>query len=140
MSEQNKRVERRLIEEVWNNGNFAVVDELVASDYIGYGPTSEDEVRGPQEYKAFYRALREGFPDLQVTVEDQIAEADRVVTRWTARGTHQGEFEGFPPTGNRGAVTGITIDRVAGGKVVECWTSADEVGLMRLVGALPQPA
>ena len=144
MSEQNKFLERRLIEEVWSRGNFAVVDELVAGDYLGHsstqGPESaKDETHGREGYRQFYAGLRHAFPDLQVTVEDQIAEGDRVVTRWTARGTHQGEFQGIPPSGKHGAITGITIDRIADGKVVECWTNADDLGMMRLLGVIPAP-
>jgi steroid delta-isomerase-like uncharacterized protein len=139
MSERNKSVERRLIEQVWNRGNFAVVDELIASDYIGHSSTPDGETEGRQGYKQFYAALRHAFPDLQVTVEDQIAEGDRVVTRWTARGTHTGSFQDIPPTGKQGDITGITIDRIANGKVVECWTNADDLGMLQLLGALPAP-
>jgi steroid delta-isomerase-like uncharacterized protein len=137
MSEENKRIDRRLIEEVWNRGNFSIVDEVVASDYLGHSSTPADETHGREGYKRFYATLREAFPDFRVTVEDQIAEGDKVVTRWTARGTHQGEFQGMSPTGKHGAITGITIDRIANGKVVECWTNADDLGMMRLLGVVP---
>src|SRR5690606_32442724 len=115
MTAQNKMVERLLIQEVWNRGNFSVVDEMIASDYIGHSSTPAGETHGPAGYKQLYTSLREAFPDLQVTVEDQIAEGDKVVTGWTARGTHQGAFQGIPPTGKQGAITGITIDRIANG-------------------------
>jgi steroid delta-isomerase-like uncharacterized protein len=138
MSETNKRVERRLMEEVWNQGHFAVVDELVAADYIGHSSVPADETHGREGYRDFYVALRQAFPDLHVTIDDQIAEGDRVVTRWTARGTHNGEFRGIPPTGNAAAITGITIDRVVDGKVVECWTNADDLGMMRVLGVVPE--
>lgn len=139
MSEQNKNVERRLIEEVWNRGNFALVDELVAGDYVGHSSTPADETRGRESYRQFYAMLRSAFPDLRVTIEDQIAEGDKVVTRWKAHGTHLGEFQGIPPSGRQGAITGITIDRIANGMVVECWTNSDDLELMRLLGALPPP-
>lgn len=138
MSQQNKKVERRLIEEVWNRGNYDVIDQLVARDYVGHSTTPQDETRGPEAYKAFYASLHAAFPDFNVTIEDQIAEGDRVVTRWTASGTHLGPFRGIPPTGNRGAITGITIERLANGKVVECWTNADDLGLLRLLGVVPE--
>jgi steroid delta-isomerase-like uncharacterized protein len=140
MSEANKRIERRLMEEVWNEGNFAVVDELVAADYIGHSSVPSDETHGRDGYRQFYMALRQAFPDFRVIVEDQIAEGDKVVTRWTARGTHSGAFRGIPPTGNQGAITGITIDRIVNGKVVECWTNADDLGMMRLLGVVPEIA
>jgi steroid delta-isomerase-like uncharacterized protein len=139
MSEQNKSIGRRLIEQVWNQGNFAVVDELIASDYIGHSSMPDGETQGREGYRQFFSALRQAFPNLQVTIEDQIAAGDRVVTRWTARGTHKGQFQGIPPTGKQGAITGITIDRIANGKVVECWTNADDLGLLRLLGVLPTP-
>lgn len=138
MSEQNKQVERRLIEQVWTKGNFSVIDELVARDYVGHSTNPDDETTGRAGYRAYYIALRQAFPDLEVDVEDQIAEGDRVVTRWTARGTHLGTFRGISPTGKCGTVTGITIERVAGGKVVECWTNADDLGLLRQLGAVPE--
>lgn len=139
MSQENKRVQRRLIEEVWNQGNYDVVDEFIANDYIGHASSPSDETRGPGDYRQYYALLRRAFPNLTFTIEDQIAEGDRVVTRWTARGRHEGEFRGIPPTGRQGTITGITIDRFANGKVVECWTNADDLGLMRLLGALPAP-
>lgn len=139
MSEQNKMIEVRLIEEVWNRGNFAVVDKLIAGDYLGHSSTPDGETDGPAGYKRYYSRLREVFPDLHVTVEDQVAEGDKVVTRWIARGTHKGELQGIPPTGKHGAITGITIDRIANGKVVESWTNADHLSMMRLLGAVPAP-
>jgi steroid delta-isomerase-like uncharacterized protein len=82
---------------------------------------------------------RNAFPEIQMTVEDLIAEGDKVVTRWTARGTHQGELMGIPPSGNPVEVTGITIDRIEGGKVVETWANYDALGMMQQVGAVPEP-
>jgi predicted ester cyclase len=80
--------------------------------------------------------LRAGFPDLHFTVEDQIAEGDTVVTRWTARGTHRGKFQDIPATGREIRLAGTDIDRIIGGKVVECWAHVDELGLMRQLGAI----
>jgi steroid delta-isomerase-like uncharacterized protein len=139
MSEQNKILVRRTIEEVWNRGNFAIVDELIVSDYIGHSSTPAGETHGPAGYKQFYTLLRQAFPDIHFTVEDQITEGDKVVTRWIARATHTGEFHGIAPTGKQGAITGITVDRIAGGKVVECWTNADDLGLMQQLGVLSAP-
>lgn len=139
MSQQNKQIDRRLIEEVWNRGNFAIVDEIIASDFLGHTAMPVEEAHGREGYKRFFAGLRSAFPDLQVAVEDQIAEGDRVATRWTARGTHRGEFLGIQPTGARGAIAGVTIDRIANGKVVECWISADYLGTMQSLGVLPVP-
>jgi steroid delta-isomerase-like uncharacterized protein len=137
MSERNKLVAQRAVDEVWNRGDFAVVADLVARDYVGHASTPADETHGPEGYRQFHATLRAAFPDIRFTVEDQIAEGDRVVTRWTARATHSGDFQGIPPTGRRGRVTGITIDRVAGGKIVECWTNADDLGLLQQLGVIP---
>lgn len=137
MSDQNKQLMRRGIEEVWNGGNLAVVDELIASDYAGHH--SGNEASGPQGVKQYFSGLRGAFPDIHFTIEDQIAEGDRVVTRWVARATHTGPFHGIPPTGKPGAVSGITINRVANGKVVEGWTNLDELGLMQQLGVIPAP-
>jgi predicted ester cyclase len=80
--------------------------------------------------------LRAAFPDLHFTVEAQIAEGDMVVTRWTARGTHRGKFQSVPATGRKIRLAGTDIDRIIGGKVVECWAHVDELGLMRQLGAI----
>ena len=90
--------------------------------------------------KQFAATYRQAFPDIQTTMEDQVAEGDKVVTRFTARGTHQGESEDFgPPTGNRIEVTGITIERFSEeGKIVEDWTNFDALGLMQQLGLVPE--
>ena len=138
MPEQNKAFVRHLIEEVIGRGNFALVDELVAADYMGH--SSSPEMNSMEGHKQFFAALRRAFPDLQITVEDQIAEGDRVVTRWTARGTHQAEFAVVPPTGRWVVMNGIDIDRIANGKLVDCWTRSDDLSLLQQLGAIPAPA
>lgn len=138
MSEQNKTFIRRLIEEVIGRGNFALVDEFVAEDYVGHSTSPELNTR--EGHKQFLVALRRAFPDLELIIEDQIAEGDQVVTRWTARGTHRAEFAGVPATGKRVVMNGIDIDRVANGKLVECWTKSDDLGLLKQIGAIPVPA
>ncbi len=137
MSKQNKTIARKVFEEVQSQGNLALVDELVAGDYVGHTPLKE--IHGPEGTKQFFSMLREAFPDMQVTVEDQIAEGDKVVTRWTCRGTHKGEFQGMPPTGKQMTMTGITIFRIADGKLVEGWTNPDLLGLMQQLGVVPVP-
>ena len=138
MSEHNKLLVRRVVEEVWNRGNYAVVDELAASDIVVHASTPDDDIHGREGVKQFYAALRAAFPDLHFAVQDQIAEGDRVVTRWLARGTHTGTFQGMPPTGKQVQMGGIDIDRFADGKVVECWPNADELGMLQQLGALPE--
>lgn len=137
MSQENKALVRRAIEEVYNQGNLAIVDELVASDFVMH--SASDEIHGPAGAKQFVTMLREAFPDLHVTIEDQIADGDKVVTRWSSEGTHLGEFQGIPPTGKHGMMTGIDIDRVGGGKIVECWVNEDDLGLLQQLGVIPAP-
>jgi steroid delta-isomerase-like uncharacterized protein len=137
VSEQNKILVRRAVEEVWNRGNYAVVDEVTAGDIVVHSSMPGDELHGPEGIKQFYATLRAAFPDIHFTIEDQIAERDRVVTRWSARATHTGEYWGMPPTGKQYVVTGIDIDRIADGKVVECWPIADQLSLLQQLGVVP---
>jgi predicted SnoaL-like aldol condensation-catalyzing enzyme len=117
MSEHNKAIMRRFFHEVWSQGNLALVDELLARDWVGHAPPSE--LDGPAELKRFIAAQRLACPDLQVTVEDQVAEGDRVATRWTARAA-PGRLgaEGRP-----GQWSGITWARLADGRMIEGWIS-----------------
>ena len=134
MSEQNKVHIQRVIDEVYNRGNLSVVDEVAARDMIIHAPSKD--IRGSEGAKQYVSAFRAGFPDLHFTIEDQVAEGDTVVTRWTARGTHRGEFQGVPATGRKIQLAGTDIDRIVGGKVVECWAHVDELGLMRQLGVV----
>lgn len=140
MSEQNKAVIREALEEVANKGNYDAAGRLLDPDYVGHSTVPEMETRGIEGYKQFYRMLRAAFPDLHIDIEEQIAEGDKVVTRFTAHGTHDGDFMGIAPTGRQGSMTGILIDRVSGGKLAECWANTDDLGLLRTIGALPEPA
>ena len=135
MSADNKALVRRLIDEALNKGNLAVVDELVAPSYVYREPTA-GEVRGPDGLKKMVTMYRNAFPDLRITIDDQIAEANRVVTRWTGRGTHKGELMGVAPSGQEVTVTGILITRLADGKIVEEWENYDALGMMRQIGAV----
>jgi steroid delta-isomerase-like uncharacterized protein len=139
MSEQNKTLMRHAVEEVWNQGNLDAIGDYVANDFVVHASTSAAEIHGPEGARQYFGMLREAFPDLHFTIEDQVAEGDKVVTRWTARGTHAGAFMGISPTGRQFSLTGIDIDRVVNGKAVECWTSVDELGLLQQLGALPAP-
>lgn len=137
MSAVNKALTRRLVEEAFNEGRLDVTEELVASDFVGHDPSQPEEVRGPAGVKEVIAGYRAAFPDIQVTIEDQIAEGDLVVTRWRATGTHQGELMGMPATGKQATVTGITIDLIADGRIVESWDNWDTLGLMQQLGAIP---
>jgi steroid delta-isomerase-like uncharacterized protein len=137
MSEHNKMLIRRAIEEAYNQGKLEVIDELVDGDFVVH--VGSQEVHGPAAMKQYVAELRGAFPDLRLTIESQIAGGDMVVTRWTARGTHTGSYQGIPPTGKQGSMTGIDIDRFDNGKAVECWTNADELGLLQQLGVIPGP-
>ena len=141
MSEENKAIVRREFEEIFTQGNLDAADEIYASNYVGHEATTPEGIHGLQAAKQFASVYRSAFPDLQVTIEDQsAAEGEKVVTRWTARGTHQGELMGLAPTGAQVRMTGITISRIAEGKVAEDWTNFDALGMMQQIGAIPQPS
>jgi|SRR5215217_3457533 len=123
MVEQNKALVRRWIDEVLTRGDVRLVDELFAPNYVLHDPGFAYEVRGGDGIKRFAATFRAASPDVRFAVEDQIAEGDMVVTRWTARGTRLGEFLEIPPSGNRMTVTGIEFDRVLAGKIDEAWVS-----------------
>jgi steroid delta-isomerase-like uncharacterized protein len=140
-AEENRAVVRREMEELFNHtGNLDAVEEIISPDYVSYEPTS-GETRGIEGARQFAAAYREAFPDLETTIEDMVAEGDKVVVRFRGRGTHQGETEAFgPPTGKRMEITGITIKRVSEGKIAEAWTNFDALGMMQQLGLIPEPA
>jgi steroid delta-isomerase-like uncharacterized protein len=138
LSERNKTVIRLSFEELFNEGALAVADEVFAANYVGHDPALPADLHGPAEFKQFVQMYRSAFPDLRLTIEDQIAESDRVVTRFTARGTHRGALMGIPATGNSVTVTGISVDRMADGKSVESWTSYDLMSMMQQLGVAPR--
>jgi len=140
MSAENKALARRLLEEAFNAGRLEVTDEIVASDFVGHDPALPEEVRGPGGLRELIDGYRAAFPDIHITIEDQIADGDRVVTRWSAKGTHQGVLMGMTATGKQATVTGITIDRIAAGRIAESWNNWDTLGLMQQLGAIPAPA
>jgi steroid delta-isomerase-like uncharacterized protein len=135
--DDNKAIVRRFIEQAFNAGNLAVVDELVAGDYVNH--LASNEVRGPEGMKQFVTTYRTAFPDYACTIDDQIAEGDKVVTRWTVRGTQRGELMGIPPTGKRITLPGVVIDRIANGKLAETWLHADVLEMMQQLGVIPEP-
>jgi len=136
-TEENKANVRRVYEEAINQGNMAVVDELVSPDYIEHDPGFPQPVHGPEGLKQYFMVFRTAFPDTTITIEDMIAEGDTIAVRHTYRGTHKGDLMGMPPTGKQVTVTGIVIHRIADGKFVESWVNADNLGLMQQLGVVP---
>ncbi len=141
MSEENKAILRRVNEEVFSQGNLDLVDELLSPDYVLHDPgLPGGELRGTDSFRQQWVSMfRNAFPDLQLSVEDQIAEGDTVVTRYTGRGTHQGELMGIPPTNNEVVVSGTIVSRVSGGGIEEEWNNFDALGMMRQLGVIPPP-
>jgi steroid delta-isomerase-like uncharacterized protein len=135
-TEENKALVRRW-EELWNQGNLALADELFAPTFLLHDPSSPFEISGPEGYKQDITRFRSAFPDLQITLEEMVAEGEKVVGRWTARGTHQGPLRSFPPTGTQVTLTGIDIFRIVGGKIVEEWSNADGLGMLQQLGIIP---
>jgi len=131
----NKINERRFFEETWNKGNFAVARELVAPNYVDHDSMSSGA--GPEGVRREVSVYRNAFPDIHFAIEDTIAEGDKVVTRLTATGTHEGDLPGIPATGKRVTISGIVITRYVNGKAAEAWFKFDFLGLYRQLGAIP---
>lgn len=132
----NKDIGRRILLEIWSQGRLELVDQLYSDDYVDHvnrGPEPET-VRGTEGMKAAVTMFRKAFPDLQYTVEETMAERDLVMTRFSANGTHQGEFMGAPPSGKRVTYTGIDINRIVDGRIVESWVQYDALGLLEQLG------
>jgi steroid delta-isomerase-like uncharacterized protein len=138
MSEQNKTVVRRLVEELWNKGNLPVADELIAPTYTHHDPSTPDFGRGPESEKKRATLYRTAFSDLRLTVEDMIAEGETVVARWSCRGAHKGDLNGIAPTGKQFVISGVSVVRFTGGKMVEGWINWDALGLMQQLSVVPE--
>jgi serine phosphatase RsbU (regulator of sigma subunit) len=129
--EENKAIFRRYVEEAWNQSNLELADEIF-DRYLAHQPNGSVLERGPEDVRRFIGEFHSAFPDFHCAIEDQIAQDDRVMTRWRLRGTHQGEFRGLAPTGEEVQINGIGIFRFSSeGKVVESWDSYDQLNLMR---------
>ncbi len=138
--ERNKDTFRRYVEEVWKDEKLDIADEVFAEKYLSHQSNGTALERGPEDVKKFVKEYRSAFSDIEDIVEDMIGEGDRVVTRWTLRVTHTGEFRGIPATGKRITITGIGIFRFSEeGKVVESWDNLDQLGMLRQLGVIPEP-
>jgi steroid delta-isomerase-like uncharacterized protein len=137
MSTVNKAVVRRYIEEVLNREKTAIIDELIALNFIGHDPLGPD-IHGPEGVKQRQALYRSSFPDLLYTVEEMVAEDDAVVWRWTAHGTHKGEIMGVAPTRKQVTIVGTMTCHLVDGKLQEAWNNWDVSGLLRQLGTSPQ--
>lgn len=138
-TETNKTVLKRFFEELFTRGNLSVADEIVGANYVNHNAVP-GETPGREGLKGFVIYLRTAFPDIHFTVEDQIAEGDKVVTRWSVTGTQQGEFAGIPATGKPINVTAINIHQVSNDQIQEAWLNWDTLGMMQQLGVIPAPS
>jgi len=136
-TEQNKALVRQMVEEGMNRGNLSLVDEYLAPDFIEHEQLPPEIPSGREGVKHFFAIMRSAFPDFKATIDDMVAEGDKVVFRQTWSGTHQGEFMGVPPTGKSVSFGVIDIVRIEGGKCVEHWGQMDSASLMQQLGAVP---
>jgi steroid delta-isomerase-like uncharacterized protein len=136
-SEENKAAVRACFQ-AGTDGNLDALDAIIDQAYVLHDPNAPEEVRGVDGLKELVAMYRSGVPDLRVTVEHQFTEGDYVATRFTARGTHDGEIMGLPPTGRQVSIAGITISRCRDGKIMEEWEVSDVFGLLQQIGAVPE--
>ena len=136
--EEHKALIRRWFEEVWNKGRADAIPEMLAEDGVAHGLSDDDATpfRGPAGFLPFHTQFREAFPHIEVVVEDQIGEGDRVATRCSVRGKHEGDSLGFKATQAPVAFTGMVISRIKDGKIVEAWNNFDFMKMYKQVGAI----
>jgi steroid delta-isomerase-like uncharacterized protein len=139
-SQDNIALFRRILDDLANKGNVAIIDELFAPDFVEHEELPPGIPAGREGVKALFSAVRAAFPDLRAEVEDVIAQDDRVVMRETWTGTHTGEYFGVPATGRQVSMQVVDIARFAHGKVVEHWGVADQLSLLQQLSAIPTPA
>ena len=137
MLEENKAIVRRSIEELWTEGKLSLADELFSENYSHHDPSTPNFGRGPEGEKKRVVLYRTAFPDLQIAIEDIMAEGDRVTCRWSSTGTHQGPLSVIAPSGKRVTVSGMTLNIIAGAKIVEGWVNWDTLGLLQQLGVVP---
>ncbi|MDQ5809678.1 MAG: ester cyclase [Actinomycetota bacterium] len=137
-TEENKSIVRRFVDEVQSKGDIDAIDEICSPEFVNHSapPGVPSNCEGVKQVTAMFR---QAFPDSYFTVEDMVAEGDKVATRKTFHGTHQGEFMGIPPTGQQVSTGLIDVVRIVDGKVVEHWSMGDNLGMMQQLGVIPTP-
>jgi steroid delta-isomerase-like uncharacterized protein len=138
--EQNKDLVRRYFQEMYVEHNLDVIDEIFSEDYVSHeklDPSREETIHGRESLREAIEMCSSAFADHSCTIEDMVAEGDRVVTRWTSTATHKGSFMGISPTNRQVTITGITIDRIVDRRVAETWTNWDQFGLLQQLGVFP---
>jgi steroid delta-isomerase-like uncharacterized protein len=137
-SHDNKTLPQRVFREILNEGRLDVADEIVAPHFLLHSPTRPEPFEGPQGFKEFVTDLRNGFPDLNITIEQVIGEGEFVSIRSRVAGTHLGTYRGIPPTGRRIAQSQLHMFRVADGQINETWQEIDGLGIMQQLGIFPR--
>jgi steroid delta-isomerase-like uncharacterized protein len=133
-NKENKAFAARMYEEIHNKGNLEKAEEFVTPDFVDHNPADPNMPKGPDGVRHVFGMFRSAFPDFHTTVEDIIADEDRVVSRVTMHGTHKGEFMGIPATGKEVSIPVIDIMRISNGKAAERWGVADVAGMMQQLG------
>jgi steroid delta-isomerase-like uncharacterized protein len=139
LSEQDKVNGRRIPLEMFNQGRLDLAEELFTSDYVEHVSLPPEFPTGIAGIQAFINVVRTGFPDFRYTIEDEIAEGDKIVYRLTATGTNNGEFLGMPATGKSATWSEIHICRMENGKLAEHWANVDNLGMLQQLGVIPAP-
>jgi len=134
----NKELVRRFVEDAWSDGDLDLVEELVASDAVYHDPTLPDRPRGPDGSKQSIELYQTAFPDIQIRIEELIAEDDVVAARMTGTGTHEGEIMGIEPTGRRVEAPVMEFRRIEDGQIAEMWALVDTLGMLQQIGAIPE--
>lgn len=138
--EENVALMRRWFKEVWNEGRTQTIHDLLAPDAVGIGELEDGgKLRGPAEFVPFVERLRGAFPDINVVIEDAFGADDRVVLRWSATMTHQGDHLGMPATGQKVQLTGMTIARIADKQIIEGWDNWDQLAMLKQIGVYERP-
>jgi steroid delta-isomerase-like uncharacterized protein len=132
-NEQNERIAKRGFD-AFNTGDLSIVDQVTAEGAVNHDPAQPEEARGPEGFKQVIQVYRGAFPDLKFTIEEQFSDGDLVCTRWSTEATHDGDLMGIAATGKPVTGTGISIDRIEDGKIVESWNQWDNLGLLQQIG------
>ncbi len=138
MSEENEKVVRRGIDEIWNGGRTEVIPEIAGAGYVRHDPALPQPTNGPRELEQAVTLYRTAFPDLNIEIIEMHSAGDMVVARWRATGTHRGDLMGIAPTGKRGEVTGINLHRFSDGKITDEFVEWDQLSLLRQLGVIPE--
>lgn len=139
MSAENKAIVRRLYEEIWNKRKLELINQIISPSHALQAPNVAGSAVGPEAYKLQTTLFLAGYPDLHWTVEDLIAEEDKVVACWTISGTHKGDFMGIPATNKKVSVDGMTIHHITNGKIMDSYSNWDALGMMQQLGVVPAP-